>query len=61
MAKGKIIPLTYSRQKDPHTGHEVIRMTPPPIICHRNYFYQQCYTYDGGKLIFGGASADHRN
>ena len=34
--KGKIIPLNFRHQKDSETGHEVIRMTPPHIICHRN-------------------------
>lgn len=59
--KGKIIPLNFRTQKDSETGHEVIRMTPPHIICHRNYFYQKCFTRDGGKLIFGGAFEGHWN
>jgi len=59
--KGKIIPLNFRHQKDSETGHEVIRMTPPHIICHRNYFYQKCFTRDGGKLIFGGAFEGHWN
>lgn len=36
-------------------------MTPPHIICHRNYFYQKCFTQDGSKLIFGGAFEGHWN
>ena len=36
-------------------------MTPPHIICHRNYFYQKCFTRDGSKLIFGGAFEGHWN
>ncbi|QHM76479.1 Oligogalacturonate lyase [Mixta theicola] len=59
--KGKIIPLDFDRQTDSETGHEVIRMTPPHIICHRNYFYQKCFTRDGQKLIFGGAFEGHWN
>ena len=59
--KGKIIPLNFRTRKDSETGHEVIRMTPPHIICHRNYFYQKCFTRDGGKLIFGGAFEGHWN
>lgn len=59
--KGKIIPLNFRTQKDSETGHEVIRMTPPHIICHRNYFYQKGFTRDGGKLIFGGAFEGHWN
>ncbi|WGL57052.1 oligogalacturonate lyase family protein [Kluyvera intermedia] len=59
--KGKIIPLNFRQKTDSETGHEVIRMTPPHIICHRNYFYQKCFTRDGGKLIFGGAFEGHWN
>ncbi|ROP59601.1 oligogalacturonide lyase [Enterobacter sp. BIGb0383] len=59
--KGKIIPLNFRQQKDSVTGHDVIRMTPPHIICHRNYFYQKCFTRDGEKLIFGGAFEGHWN
>ncbi|MDR7938597.1 oligogalacturonate lyase family protein [Enterobacter soli] len=59
--KGKIIPLNFRTRQDPTTGHEVIRMTPPHIICHRNYFYQKCFTRDGSKLIFGGAFEGHWN
>ncbi|QHM70008.1 oligogalacturonate lyase family protein [Mixta intestinalis] len=59
--KGKIIPLDFRHQTDSETGHEVIRMTPPHIICHRNYFYQKCFTNDGQKLIFGGAFEGHWN
>lgn len=59
--KGKIIPLNFRTRQDSQTGHEVIRMTPPHIICHRNYFYQKCFTQDGSKLIFGGAFEGHWN
>lgn len=59
--KGKIIPLNFRTRLDSQTGHEVIRMTPPHIICHRNYFYQKCFTQDGSKLIFGGAFEGHWN
>ncbi|WP_449546647.1 oligogalacturonate lyase family protein [Lelliottia amnigena] len=59
--KGKIIPLNFRSRLDTETGHEVIRMTPPHIICHRNYFYQKCFTQDGSKIIFGGAFEGHWN
>ncbi|ANG94019.1 PD40 domain-containing protein [Enterobacteriaceae bacterium 155047] len=59
--KGKIIPLTFRTRLDQETGHEVIRLTPPHIVCHRNYFYQKCFTRDGSKLIFGGAFEGHWN
>ncbi|HDD1125874.1 TPA: hypothetical protein O9998_005780, partial [Escherichia coli] len=29
-----------------------MRLTPTDILCHRNYFYQKCFTNDGKKLIF---------
>lgn len=59
--KGKIIPLNFRTRQDPKTGHEVIRMTPPHIVCHRNYFYQKCFTRDGSKILFGGAFEGHWN
>lgn len=59
--KGKTIPLNFRTYQDSETGHEVIRLTPPHIICHRNYFYQKCFTRDGSKLIFGGAFEGHWN
>lgn len=59
--KGKIIPLNFRTRQDSVTGHEVIRMTPPHIICHRNYFYQKCFTQDGSKIVFGGAFEGHWN
>jgi oligogalacturonide lyase len=33
----------------------------PHVICHRNYFYQKCFTRDGSKLIFGGGFEGHWN
>ena len=59
--KGKIIPLNFRTTEDSVTGRQVIRMTPPHVICHRNYFYQKCFTWDGSKLIFGGGFEGHWN
>lgn len=59
--KGKIIPLNFRTRQDSQTGHTVIRMTPPHIICHRNYFYQKCFTRVGSKILFGGAFEGHWN
>ncbi len=59
--KGKIIPLNFRTRQDSQTGHTVIRMTPPHIICHRNYFYQKCFTGEGSKILFGGAFEGHWN
>lgn len=61
MPKSKIIPLNFASRLDGKTGNEVIRLTPPHIVCHRNYFYQKCFTVDGRKLIFGGAFEGHWN
>lgn len=59
--KGKIIPLNFRTRQDSQTGHTVIRMTPPHIICHRNYFYQKYFTREGSKILFGGAFEGHWN
>ena len=61
MAKGKKIHLSFRSKIDSETGHEVIRLTSPHILCHRNYFYQKCFTADGEKLLFGGAFEGHWN
>ena len=45
--------LRYQTRHDPDTGARVTRLTPPDVTCHRNYFYQKCFTNDGSKLIFG--------
>lgn len=54
MAKGAIVNLSYHHYQDPDTGAEICRLTPPEITCHRNYFYQKCFTNDGAKLLFAG-------
>jgi oligogalacturonide lyase len=54
MAKGDIIQLKFQDFKDPSTGARVTRLTPVDVTCHRNYFYQKCFTNDGSKLLFGG-------
>jgi oligogalacturonide lyase len=46
--------LHFDVQQDPDTGARVTRLTPPDVTCHRNYFYQKCFTNDGNQLIFGG-------
>lgn len=55
MAKGQQIALKFHYYQDADTGAEMIRLTPPDIICHRNYFYQKCFSNDGNKLLFAGA------
>ncbi len=44
----------FVTHEDPDTGARVTRLTPPDVTCHRNYFYQKCFTNDGTKLMFGG-------
>ncbi|WP_114194032.1 oligogalacturonate lyase family protein [Edaphovirga cremea] len=53
MSKGTQIPLTFHTTLDSATGAKVTRLTPPDVTCHRNYFYQKCFSSDGSKLLFG--------
>jgi oligogalacturonide lyase len=46
--------LAFDTRSDPDTGARVTRLTPREVTCHRNYFYQKCFTNDGKRLIFGG-------
>ena len=46
--------LAFDRRTDPDTGARVTRLTPREVTCHRNYFYQKCFTNDGKRLIFAG-------
>jgi oligogalacturonide lyase len=61
MAKGNRVKLMYHTYVDDKTGATVCRLTPPDVTCHRNYFYQKCFTNDGSKLLFGGAFDHHWN
>jgi oligogalacturonide lyase len=61
MAKGMQIDLPFHRYTDSHTGAEITRLTPPDVTCHRNYFYQKCFTNDGQHLLFAGAFDNHWN
>lgn len=45
--------LNFVTRHDPDTGARVMRLTPADVTCHRNYFYQKCFTNDGAKLLFG--------
>jgi len=46
--------LNFVSHQDPDTGAKVTRLTPLDVTCHRNYFYQKCFTNDGSKLLFAG-------
>ncbi|MDF7681779.1 oligogalacturonate lyase family protein [Enterobacteriaceae bacterium ESL0689] len=61
MAKGDIRPLDFVVSVDSESNNEIIRLTPAGILCHRNYFYQKCFTNDGSKLIFAGEFDKNRN
>lgn len=54
MGKGTIRQLQYHTRTDPDTGACVTRLTPADVTCHRNYFYQKCFTRDGSRLLFAG-------
>ncbi len=55
MPKGTSIKLSFHSFQDKDTGTRITRLTPPDTICHRNYFYQKCFTSDGNHLVFGSA------
>ncbi|MFV0574472.1 MAG: oligogalacturonate lyase family protein [Vibrio sp.] len=61
MAKGQIIDLQFETFVDSDTNNKVTRLTPKDVICHRNYFYQKCFTTDGSKLLFAGDFDGNRN
>jgi oligogalacturonide lyase len=50
--KGAVRRLTFETFSDPDTGVKVTRLTPKDVTCHRNYFYQKCFSNDGSKLLF---------
>ena len=54
MGKGTVRALRFDTRTDPDTGVAVTRLTPRDVTCHRNYFYQKCFTRDGRKLLFAG-------
>ena len=53
MSKHSTRQLHFEAKHDRDTGARVTRLTPTDVTCHRNYFYQKCFTNDGTKLIFG--------
>ena len=61
MAKGSTVQLQFHDFQDPTTGARVTRLTPLAVPCHRNYFYQKCFSNDGGKLLFGAWFDTNRN
>lgn len=51
--KGEVRQFQFVSKADPDTGARVTRLTPLEVACHRNYFYQKCFTQDGAQVIFG--------
>ncbi|ADZ89819.1 oligogalacturonate lyase family protein [Marinomonas mediterranea] len=54
MATGNTIPLSFNTYFDALTGNQVTQLTPNDAVCHRNYFYQKCFSENGDKLLFAG-------
>lgn len=48
------IQLNFFSFTDVQTGALITRLTPPDVTCHRNYFYQKCFSNDGENLLFAG-------
>ncbi|MCU5772083.1 oligogalacturonate lyase family protein [Erwiniaceae bacterium BAC15a-03b] len=61
MAKGLRIKLPFHHFQDAETGANITRLTPPDVLCHRNYFYQKCFTRDGNHLLFAAEFDGNRN
>lgn len=61
MAKGRIVNLNFTSFKDTDSNVDVVRLTPTDVLCHRNYFYQKCFTDDGSKLLFAAEFDGNRN
>jgi oligogalacturonide lyase len=51
--KSTVRQLAFHTTEDRDTKARVTRLTPTDVTCHRNYFYQKCFTNDGRKLVFG--------
>jgi oligogalacturonide lyase len=61
MAKGSVVKLYFQTWQDAGSGTQITRLTPPEVLCHRNYFYQKCFTNDGNRLLFAGEFDGNRN
>lgn len=61
MSLGHITQLSFSRKTDAKTGSTVTQLTPNTHVCHRNYFYQKCFSNDGNKLLIAGDFDKHWN
>lgn len=61
MALGTVTQLEFKTTTDAKTGAKVVQLTPDGTVCHRNYFYQKCFTNDGKKLLFAADFDGHWN
>ncbi|RZT91959.1 oligogalacturonate lyase family protein [Rivibacter subsaxonicus] len=59
MSKATQRQLQFVSRDDPDTGARVTRLTPTDVTCHRNYFYQKCFSNDGQRLLFGAELGPH--
>ncbi|MGB0665103.1 MAG: oligogalacturonate lyase family protein [Pontibacterium sp.] len=46
---------------DTDTGATITRLTPLDAVCHRNYFYQKCFSNDGNQLLYSADYDGHWN
>ena len=61
MPKGLSRHLKFNSYTDRDTGATITQLTPPEVVCHRNYFYQKCFTNDGKHILFSGEFENKRN
>ena len=61
MPKHTVHNLKFRTYADRDTGATVTQLTPPEVVCHRNYFYQKCFSNDGSQLLFAGEFDGRRN
>lgn len=61
MGKGTTINLDFVSFNDEDSQIKITRLTPTDTLCHRNYFYQKCFTNDANHLLFGAEFDGYRN
>ncbi len=61
MPKHATYQFKFDSHTDRDTGGTVIQLSPSGVVCHRNYFYQKCFSDDGRQLLFSGEFDGRRN
>ena len=56
--KGKNHPAEFPYHGRQRNRPPVIRMTPRHVICHRNYFYQKCFTPGMAANLFSAVDSE---